>query len=696
MSEKYPSRFNSRNSRRSRGFDDEWSDDKPSRGGDGRHRDDGSVYQASEPQASEWDFFANDPELHKEIDSAEVLNHQVAISDAREIIFPDVPAEEVQSDLPSSSATPVHTGPKLDATNAYRRANKSRVVKQKGARSAVSPQANEPDSVAVTGANYAPGFSADTDWSVHIYDAKPYMDALAGVQDNLDANNAENATPTPDDGVAPHAQGDHTVDTTSVTPAEEQGAAAASGDADIKPKKKKNSKKVDKVKKSQQVSLGDMPVTYGEDGDAARARVQRNVERHQEMVEKYNESSYGMLAERSRGRLFEADGRVLRSAIKAEDLARSALAKLTKGRFQNSKEGFFRKRNTAIHEADDKLADTLHMLDRFTMALDNSQMQQWALEGKSDEEIASQLAELQQNRAEQRAAQQRAELTGGRVNYWMDKYANLPTKKKVLFGLGVSAAFVATGGALALAGGAATVVGAAGLATVKVGKTYLQSRSKLMKAGSDSEFPVVDTTAAQNDGNGRTSARDQVIVARDYTQVERAKAIKNADRNKKIAAGLATVAAIPLVGGVVHKFVDFGGDLVNIVSDHAPSGIQHPGGILDNQGGGSGANHVDKLGSGETYHHPSGNIEAPAPSAAEVAHTEFMNSSANVIPDGGGGEAFMSAHGISPSVWYNNQAEFLAKFPGEAYQMSDGNVGFAQPGGLSKAAVEFWAAKAGR
>lgn len=438
------------------------------------------------------------------------------------------------------------------------------------------------------------------------------------------------------------------------------------------------------------------PATYKDSqifgADDAHARVNRNVERHQEKIEKYSELSREALIKRSRGRLFEADGRMFRGATKAEDIARSALAKLTKGRLEKPVEGFFQKKNRTIHEADDELAGTLQMLDRFTMAFDNSLMKKFKLEGADDTEAANKLAEHQQNRALQQDARKRSDLTGGKVAYWMDKYANLPTRKKVLFGLGAGATLMAAGSVFVAAGGIATLAGAAGLGVAKVVKTYGQTRSNLFKAGPEVNVP----TLANSESGYRFSAREQIIAARDYTQHERAKGIKAADRNKKIATGLAAIATVPLVGGIVHKFVDFGGDLANIISDHAPSGIHQPSGILDSQGGGSGAGHVDRLGSGDVYQRPSVDVAPSAPSAVEVAHAEFLNSPANTIPYGGGGEAFMSAHGINPSVWYNNQAEFLAKFPGETYQMSDGNVGFAKPGGLSKAAVEFWAAKAGR
>lgn len=63
------------------------------------------------------------------------------------------------------------------------------------------------------------------------------------------------------------------------------------------------------------------------------------------------------------------------------------------------------------------------------------------------------------------------------------------------------------------------------------------------------------------------------------------------------------------------------------------------------------------------------------------------------IPEGSGGEALMDRLGVDKQVWYDNQNEFLRKFPNEAYRMSDGNVGFADNGRLSKDAIKFWAKK---
>ncbi len=74
-----------------------------------------------------------------------------------------------------------------------------------------------------------------------------------------------------------------------------------------------------------------------------------------------------------------------------------------------------------------------------------------------------------------------------------------------------------------------------------------------------------------------------------------------------------------------------------------------------------------------------------------TAHAELLNSDAWNIPKGSGGEALMDRLGVDKSVWYEHQNEFLDRFPNEAFRMADGNVGFDDPGRLSKNAIDFWA-----
>jgi hypothetical protein len=87
--------------------------------------------------------------------------------------------------------------------------------------------------------------------------------------------------------------------------------------------------------------------------------------------------------------------------------------------------------------------------------------------------------------------------------------------------------------------------------------------------------------------------------------------------------------------------------------------------------------------------------EAARQAAIATQHAEVLNSPANSIPFGGGGETYATANGADIDVWYQNQNEFLQKFPAEGYVMADGNVGM-RPGELSDGAKEFWAKKFGK
>jgi len=216
-------------------------------------------------------------------------------------------------------------------------------------------------------------------------------------------------------------------------------------------------------------------------------------------------------------------------------------------------------------EEDEKFDDTLSKLDRFTMALDNSLMKQMILEGKTDEEAAELLAEHQQARAEARAERNRAELTKGKVASWLDKYANLSTKKKIVFGIGAGAVIAAAGAGLAAAGGVAAVAGGVGLAVAKVGKSYAQKRSEIYKVDKDQALSP-DTEVTDADGNTtKRSVREQVIAARDHHRDQRETAIHKADRNKKIAVSLATVAGLALGAGVVTKAIEHGDEIRGII-----------------------------------------------------------------------------------------------------------------------------------
>lgn len=242
--------------------------------------------------------------------------------------------------------------------------------------------------------------------------------------------------------------------------------------------------------------------------------------------------------------------------LKYENIATNALGTRMKGRlFKNSKRHA---------ESDTKIEDSTHFLDGFTLALDNSLMKKWILEGKSDEEAAEALYDFQQARIIRRAEMNRQELRKDPVSSVLEIYANLPRKQKILYGLGASALFGLAGATVATLGGAAAVVGAVGVVGAKVGKTYFQQRSKLYQAQPDSALHAPRQIEVGRTGDvaiAQMTAREQVIAARDHAQEQREKSIGQADRNKKIALGLAAVSAALIGGGMIAKAVEHADDI---------------------------------------------------------------------------------------------------------------------------------------
>lgn len=351
---------------------------------------------------------------------------------------------------------------------------------------------------------------------------------------------------------------------------------------------------------------------------------------------------------------------------KYEELAAAALAKRMKGRL-------FKPLRRKTQEADVDFDDTMRMLDRFTMALDNSLMQQMLLEGKTDEEAAESLAEHQQMRAEARAEKNRTEFTKGKVASWLDKYANLSTKKKIIYGLGAGAVIATAGAGLAVAGGAFAVVGGAGLAVAKVGKTYAQKRSELYRTDAN-EVLSPNVSTLDEDGNvTKRSVREQVIAAKDHNQVQREKAIKKADRNKKLATGLAVASGILVGAGVAMKVAEHSDDIQKIWNKPLMPEIPTEVGNAD--------------GSWVT--------EVPAPTPEPIptpAPFEFSVDASTVTNGEGWYQTIQETTGVTNPA---EQAAILQKIgpalqeKGWAYPMNDGTWGISRPGKLPKDVLEL-------
>lgn len=113
------------------------------------------------------------------------------------------------------------------------------------------------------------------------------------------------------------------------------------------------------------------------------------------------------------------------------------------------------------------------------------------------------------------------------------------------------------------------------------------------------------------------------------------------------------------------------------------------------QNGGAHFNDVPAIGGHGSEVAGSAQLDAGSSSdAIQRSHDAILNNSDWNIPKGSGGEAMMNRLGVDKSVWYENQNEFLKKFPGAAYRMSDGNIGLNLSGKPSDAVIKFWAQKA--
>ena len=277
-------------------------------------------------------------------------------------------------------------------------------------------------------------------------------------------------------------------------------------------------------------------------GDAASAKLdsaaltpeqlERNIEKYESKVMKYEELAAIALASRMKGRLF--------------------------------------KREDHHEEFDENFEGNTHFLDGFTMALDNSLMKKWLSEGKDDTEAAELLREHQQARELRRNEINRTAMIDGDSKQFegqnslkarwsrlkkssrkgMEWYAGQKTSTKVVLGvLGVGL----VAGVGATAGAALGAAGAVGLGVAKAGKAYAQQRSKL--------YAPQEEVAEYELFTNERSVREQVIAAKSHSSEQREKSIANADRNKKIAVGLAGVSAILLGAGIAGKIAEHGDDI---------------------------------------------------------------------------------------------------------------------------------------
>ncbi len=587
-----------------------------------------------------------------------------------------------------------------------RKARAQAAERKKRLESDSAPKKSTPRLRDVTGVKDTPKVSADIDRTGHDDDSsvQPEGDILSGAQDNRDTTNTADeaqAHREPKHRVTPphttdSPSGATPTDTEQVTPPKGTYSAPCAQDQAI------SSATPPVVQPHVATSVDTTPVTHD---DGARRDDAYNVT--------YGSDEY--LGPMNKGMPTRSQSRQVRELVAsgayeaARNLYYAADGELAGKVARRLKLGMFASKKTR-EAASAEVEAARPEYERMAETFDTIQIEKWKLNNPaiSDEEINHKLAKYHEAKLRLQGLRAQNEILTapgkfGKLSELNNKatewFAGLSRKQKIIVGIG--SVVIGAGAGLAVAaagtilGGGAGVLGAGLLAGAKVYKTTTQGRAGLHRnttevnkadfKNADGSYKSIDDLRAQSSTSFKKGL-DQ--------RVERADKV-----NKK--AKWMTIASAALLGAGVAGHIDAVHDVYKAVEGNIADyfGMTDHHDILPSgggQGGGSDANHVDRLGSGDVYQRPSIDVAPSAPSAVEVAHAEFLNSPANTIPYGGGGEAFMSAHGINPSVWYNNQAEFLAKFPGEAYQMSDGNVGFAKPGGLSKVAVEFWAAKAGR
>jgi hypothetical protein len=345
-----------------------------------------------------------------------------------------------------------------------------------------------------------------------------------------------------------------------------------------------------------------------------------------------------------------------------EEIAAVALAKRMKGRLFNP----LTRRNKEKVQRDDL---DMHLLEGFSRALDGALMKQWLAEGYSDDEAAQMIYEHQQTRQEARAARNHDELRKDKLGSFLDKYANMSKGKKIGVAIGAAAAFGAIG---LVAGGALGVAGGIGLASAKVGKTYLQHRSKIYETSRDDSRKSPDVVSSVSNGKAATrTAAQQVFAGMDYDEKKRETAIQKADRNKKVAAGLAAISAVALGAGVAMKVAEHGDDIQKFWNKSLTPDTSHVVGDADG----------------------SWVSEVPTPEVAPPAPAIDFSIDASTVTNGEGW--YQTIQEVTGSTSPAEQAAILQKIgpalqeKGWAYPMNDGTWGISRPGTLPKDVLEL-------
>lgn len=344
-----------------------------------------------------------------------------------------------------------------------------------------------------------------------------------------------------------------------------------------------------------------------------------------------------------------------------EEIAAEALGRRMKGRL-------FNPLTSSKKEKVKKDDLNMHLLEGYSRALDGALMKQWLAEGYTDEEAAQMVYEQQQIRQEARAARNHAELRKDKLGSFLDKYANMSKGKKIGITIGAAAAFGVLGVAAGAAGGAFAIAGGIGLAGAKVGKTYFQQRSKIYQTGRDETMRSPDKPVSVSNGTAtKRTAAQQVFAGMEHDEKKREKAIQKADRNKKVAVGVAALSAAAIGAGVV---MEHGDTIRDAFSKPLMPKIPTEVGNAD----------------GDWV------TEAPQPAPTPAPEVDFSIDALTVTDGEGWYQTIQEVTGVTDPV---EQAAILQKIgpalqeKGWAYPMDDGTWGISRTGTLPKDVLEL-------
>lgn len=300
--------------------------------------------------------------------------------------------------------------------------------------------------------------------------------------------------------------------------------------------------------------------------------------------------------------------------------------------------GMFTTKKT--REASSAEVEAVHVeYERMSETFDALQIEKWRLVNPSlsAADLNTKLAHYHEAKLRLQGLRAQSEILTskgkfGKISEWnnklTEKFASLTLPGKI----GVAAASLVVGTAVGAAGlaigGGAAATGAVLLAGAKLYKTSAQSR-----AGLHRNTAAVDKADFKKSDGLYKSAKE----LREQSQVTFQKGfearVKKADHVNKVAKWT-TIGSVAMLGAGIAGHIGVVHDIYKAAEDHVGGwldSLQHPTGaphhvetgITPSQGGGSGHNPIDKLGSGDMYHAPK------IPSSAGITYSpNAMNVSA--------------------------------------------------------------------